>query len=297
LGGVEGAGAGLEWAFIVSRDRVVYAASAPVARQGLARTATTELIQGIFERYRDQSFFILREPIWLSGRATALCRGMAKVAAKRLIELAAPGLRAGSTSGLRAGSTSDLRFEAVEFGKSDPAFADEAGALALWPGARRPATDADFLALAARVAGQAERGPILHRYHRAIGAVIARPEGGVLAWAGNRNAGNKTRHAELNAIQAWVDRAGRAIPPRARVYCTDKPCRMCAGAIWQASEEPSSIEVIYSRADSGALARATALDLGSEERRRASRDERELRAPLLRLAFRSASPNFAHLPE
>lgn len=261
----------LELAWVVSKERVAYAAAAPPAAQGRPRTAATELMQGAFELLRDQSFFVLRQPIMLSGRATPLCRGMAKAAAKRLKENQSP------PPWLSAQASNVIWLSGPA---PDAAWMSEKGALALWPEAYPPAGDADFMRLARRLAEQVERGATLHRYSRPVAALIVDRNGTILSWAVNASAVNKTRHAEINAAQALLARAAKGIPIGARVYSTLKPCRMCAGAIWQAAERPASISVVYAE-DDGVLAQGTVLDQGSDERRRASRCSSELAAALL----------------
>lgn len=263
---------GCEWAWVASKEGVVFAAQAPKPERGVARTATTELIEGVFDSFADLSFFILRRPIFLSGASTPLCRGAVRLAAKRLIDCAETSEAA---SGLNAAT-----FEIRLVTPVRESARQQTDATSLWPETQPPKDDSDFLKLASRLAAQVERGSVLHRYDRPIAALVVSAEGELLSWATNTSAVNKIKHAEFNAVRAL----GRAIPEGARIYTTLKPCRLCAGAIWQACVDPASVKVAYLEDDPGALARGTVLDLGSSERERFSRDTREREAKTLLFA-------------
>lgn len=282
----------LDWAWTIAADGTLYAASAPRALRGRAKTAVTELIDGTFETLRDQSFFVLRRPIWLSGQATPLCRGAVRLAAKRLIPEAGRGgsdenarvRRPGGKPLRSARPVPEIAAIRIVAPSEVPVVAS--AALAAWPERVPPSSDSDFLVLAKRLADQVERGRTLHLYDRPVAAIVASAQGEILSWGLNSNSVRKLRHAEYNAVRALGDASGGPLPRGARVYSTLKPCRLCAGAIWQASEDPASIRVIYAEDDPGALARGTALDVGSEERARASRDPLEVRASILSLGER-----------
>ncbi|KAB2941863.1 MAG: nucleoside deaminase [Hyphomicrobium sp.] len=66
-----------------------------------------------------------------------------------------------------------------------------------------------------------------------IGAVIAGPEGALLAAAGNRTRelNDPTAHAELLAIRAACARLGSERLTGCDLYVTLEPCPMCAAAI------------------------------------------------------------------
>lgn len=260
---------GCEWAWVASKEGVVFAAQAPQPERGVARTATTELIEGVFDSFADLSFFILRRRIFVSGASTPLCRGAVRLAAKRLVDCAE---MSEADSGLDAASV-EIRVVAP----SRESTRTRTEAFSLWPEAQPPQRDFDFLKLASRLAAQVDRGSVLHRYDRPIAALVVSAEGELLSWATNTNAVNKIKHAEFNAVRAL----GRPLPEGARVYTTLKPCRLCAGAIWQASADPASVRVAYLEDDPGALARGTVLDVGSNERDRGSRDAREREAKML----------------
>ena len=66
-----------------------------------------------------------------------------------------------------------------------------------------------------------------------IGAVVAGPDGAVLAAAGNRTRelSDPTAHAELLAIRAACARLGSERLTGCDLYVTLEPCPMCAAAI------------------------------------------------------------------
>jgi cytidine deaminase len=66
-----------------------------------------------------------------------------------------------------------------------------------------------------------------------VGAVIAAPDGLILARAGNRTRelNDPTAHAEMLAIRAACDRLGQERLTGHVLYVTLEPCAMCAGAI------------------------------------------------------------------
>jgi tRNA(Arg) A34 adenosine deaminase TadA len=79
----------------------------------------------------------------------------------------------------------------------------------------------------AEAAAAARRGEV------PIGAVIAGPDGAVLAAAGNRTRElyDPTAHAELLAIRAACARLGSERLSGCDLYVTLEPCPMCAAAI------------------------------------------------------------------
>jgi tRNA(adenine34) deaminase len=87
-----------------------------------------------------------------------------------------------------------------------------------------------------------------------VGAVVAAPDGTLVARAGNRTLElqDPTAHAEILAIRAACRAAGTERLTGYALYVTLEPCPMCAGAIAQAR----LARLIYGAADpkSGAVA-------------------------------------------
>ena len=72
------------------------------------------------------------------------------------------------------------------------------------------------------------------RGNRPFGAVIATPDGTVLAEACNTTAedGDCTAHAETAALRIATPKATRELLAQATMYASGEPCVMCAGAIY-----------------------------------------------------------------
>jgi len=72
------------------------------------------------------------------------------------------------------------------------------------------------------------------RGNRPFGAVIALPDGTVIAEACNTTAenGDCTAHAETEALRIASPKASRDVLAQATMYASGEPCVMCAGAIY-----------------------------------------------------------------
>lgn len=75
------------------------------------------------------------------------------------------------------------------------------------------------------------------RGNRPFGAVIATPDGEVLAeaYCNTAETGDCTGHAETNAVRLASPRHGRERLAEATIYSSGEPCVMCAGAIFWAN--------------------------------------------------------------
>lgn len=245
---------GGSWAFLL-RDGCSLYASAP-ADFAAYDSPVIRLVRGVHETYPEQARAIVRARIFANHELGASCRGIVKVSAKRVSRLPA------SSDGSQwTGATEQVRSPALEGYEAhtghDLVSAAEARALAV--------------ALAASV--HRSSGPRWESA-RPVGSVLVSSQGALLASAWNTNARNCTLHSEANLIRGW----GRPLPEGALIYTTLKPCRMCAGLIWDATQDRARVLVEYLEDDPGRSAQGTVLDLGSEERRRASRDHKDLTA-------------------
>ncbi len=212
-----------------------------------ATSAVVQLIQGIHEFHPTRWRHLLRKRIFATA-ANEMCQGMVKVAAKRLT---CP------VSSRDHGIS--LGWEMIEIQRLTPPL------LTQLPLSDFPArSDADFLRLARRLASDAAGS---------VAALLVSPENTILSWAVNRRDPdqNQARHAEVRMIQDYWLRTGRPIPRYARIYTTLKPCKMCAGMIWETAEDVSAIEVVFREMDEGRYARHTVLDPETHARRRACR--------------------------
>ena len=90
----------------------------------------------------------------------------------------------------------------------------------------------------------------------------------ILGMSLNTQSVNRTLHAEVNLIQNYFQRTKTALPAHCKIFTTLKPCRMCAGMIWESASSPGSLKVFYSKDDPGAHATQTVLASHSEDRKR-----------------------------
>ncbi len=224
---------------------------ARLERASPCESAVTRLIQGIYDREPGSARGILRHRILATAaQPSEMCWGMVKLAAKRM--------KCGvSESALAPGR------ELIELGP-----------VALAPGICGEAiariAGESPMALARRLAASIRLKGSRWASDRPIAAVLESAEGAILGWAVNSSASNKTLHAEVNLIQSYCRKHGK-LPRGSRIHVTLKSCKMCAGMIWSAAEDPLSIRVFFDQDDPGPKARRTVLNPGSFERVRAAK--------------------------
>jgi tRNA(Arg) A34 adenosine deaminase TadA len=90
-----------------------------------------------------------------------------------------------------------------------------------------------------------------------IAAVLVGPDGKLLSWGVNTNAGNVTRHGETNCLQTFFAQAEQDVPEGSTLYTTLRSCEMCAGMLATVAR---NLRVIYGGRDPGVG--VTALQLG-----------------------------------
>ncbi|MGZ3697711.1 MAG: Bd3614 family nucleic acid deaminase [Bdellovibrionota bacterium] len=238
LGALRTSGQVGELAFLRTPEAVFFARGE--VRAHCPETPVTRLIQGVYGRDAKMARKILRNRIATSYRLTPACRGMIRVAAKSVAEEIPP-----------------------ERGAFLPAVA----LLELEPRQEHPqwnlpeTRNQDWLGLVNRLAEELPRRSSL-RYlsDRPVAAILVSGEQELLFGASNSNASDRTRHAEVNLVQGWWNKTGRALPRGATIYVSLKPCRMCAGMILHCCEDLTNFRVIYAEEDLGPMAQATALD-------------------------------------
>lgn len=248
----------LDLAF-VEYNGVVYYAFYP-CQDAAPSSAVVKLLQGLFDRFVDQSFFILRQRIYTTSSLTEMCSGMIKVVAKRASQGIVP-----SDHNLDL----DLRFCAIGSDKEvfpsvnllNSENAVPISDVQIWIDEAKPKTEIDFLKLASHLAKRVPRGDILHDHDRDIAALLVDKNQRLLSYGINSNSKNKTLHAEVNLIQRFFRSQKMKIPEGAVLYSTHKPCKMCAGMIYYWSEKPNSVQVCYSIEEKGTLSRQTVLDI------------------------------------
>ena len=68
--------------------------------------------------------------------------------------------------------------------------------------------------------------------HHPFAAIVAGPDGTVIAEAMNDSASERTAHAEMNALRAASRLHGPAELAGATLYSNAEPCAMCAGGVY-----------------------------------------------------------------
>ncbi len=229
---------GMQLAFVEYQGKVYYAYHAYDAEA--PTSAIVKLLQGLFHRFVDKSFFILRNRIYSTGPATEMCKGMVKVVAKRISDNVIP-----------LDSAVELSFEWIEID-----FQSERLPMVMphWP------TKSTWLEKAWQFADLNPRGEVLHDYDRRIAALLVDRSGKILAASLNSNSKNKTLHAEVNLVQNYFLQTERKIPDGAKIFSTHKPCKMCAGMIYHWSIERKKPFVFYDIEESSRLSSHTILD-------------------------------------
>lgn len=107
------------------------------------------------------------------------------------------------------------------------------------------ARDRDFLA---QVIALSQRSRALGRHPFA--AMVVGADGKVIAAEMNASSGDRTAHAEMNALRRASELAGPAALAGATLYSSAEPCAMCAGGAYWAGVS----RVVYALAESSLLA-------------------------------------------
>lgn len=249
-------------AFLLQRDTIYFAQGADELR-----SAATVLVQGVYASLPRDAHFILRNTILATREPGAFALGMVRVAARRIRTVVPSGQSPGAPAGLELREVSFAPPGLASVGSSVAGVAPRGGSHEEWLRFAR-----------SLVAAPSAELP-LHARDRRVGAALVGPDGELLAASANTNGANRTLHAELNALLGlWLGARAR-LPRGARLYATLRPCKMCAGLLWELSEEPGTVAVYFAEDDPGTGARNTVLCPGSEMRARFARTAAQRAAP------------------
>lgn len=231
-------------AFLVSKNTLYY--SYFPKETWAPSSAVVKLLQGIFDQYIDQSFFILRERIFTTGVLTEMCKGMVKVVGKR------------ATGEVRPCAGATREFEVICIGGKELVYPSRQknGLSTLDIQFDMSLAVGDLLKV---LTDKVPRGDVLHDFDREIAAVLL-AEGKILNFAFNSNSRNKTLHAEVNLLQQYYKITQQKIPPGVQLISTNKPCKMCAGMIHRCFERLNEDSVLYIIPETGRLSSFTVLD-------------------------------------
>lgn len=247
-------------------------------------SAVTRLIQGIYQTYPDQARKICRSRIYTTQPSlTPFCRGMIHVAAKRvtLLEPGAPhpDLLSARLQDLTHWNSGTVTLASQELEQTLHTYLSQTPS--------PPKSLDNWAQLTHRLVSELPRNSIRHQSNRPIVALLLGQTAGhtelsLLAAAQNENAKNRTLHAEVNLIQNWYRNTGRAIPEGSVILTSLKPCRMCAGLIWQTAQNRRQLKVIYLENDPGPNAQNTALEPHTFDRKMAATQPEELELEILK---------------
>lgn len=233
-------------AFLFAYGKIYYSFHAQ--NSTLPLTAITKLIQGISEKYKENSHFILRNKIYTSAPPTNICLSMIKVAAKRFVNLvpAEPFIFIDPP----------YVFEEIEHTIT---FESNNSILQLL-NETKLSSDTDCMQLALALKEKVNITESLALSDRKISAILVDAHFNLLAYGLNSNSKSRARHAEIDLIYHFYKKYQKKLPIQSKIFVTLKPCIMCANIIANFTEDINKIKVFYYENDQGKLARKTVLD-------------------------------------
>ncbi len=244
---------GFELAFVRHREAVYYTRFPQNAKA--PSSAVIKLLQNIFEIKMDLSFFILRNKIYTTSEFSYQDHGMVKVLAKKVHF----GLQA-----VHLPEANDVlhHFHFVSVAADEEIICSSRFRSELIP--RDPSMiygEEQIENELVKLTLSQARGSVLHDYDRPIAAVLVNPQGQPEWWCVNSSSKNKSLHAEVNLIQGVYESQKGKIPQGFSIYVTHKPCKMCAGMIFDACEDSAKIQLRYLNNVTGCRSRWTVLDV------------------------------------
>lgn len=304
-------------ALILFGDRIFYSQD-PLIKQA-PHTPVTRLIQGIYQKHPEDALRILRNPIWVNYEATVLCRAMTQVAAKRLrfrsdlnLDQIADGINGGIIDGINSGINGgfiDGSHNGSTDGPKDPLPALPRNSSFPRAGTVARNEPLEKIPIAYTVESPLESGQLdpremwtwfedralqtdsmepqesssrpLYEKHRPVKALLFDDEGRLLSWAQNKNAREKTNHAEVLALQAYYEKWQEGFHSPTLLVTSLQCCKMCAAIYWQMHQKPiENLKSYYTRRELGPLAKDTLLTVASNSRRTLKLGTEALMKPL-----------------
>jgi deoxycytidylate deaminase len=252
---------GQKWAFILY-GREVYYTVFQDSEISYAMSPVICLLQQIFDSKQDHSFFILRKAIVTNYHPREGEWGMVKVVAKRVQQyLPAHGLSSQEVckeQGKVFGIEGSLEINSLAWFRQVPGPLVSLSELHQQP---HELFGLDPKSALRHLVQLIPRGSVLHDFDRPIAALLVDSKGQVLEFGVNSNHINKTLHAEVNLLQRYYEKYRCQLPVGSKIYVTHKPCKMCAGMIWQALPENFEKPVVtYFEDVPGSLSAQTILD-------------------------------------
>lgn len=234
------------FAWVEHENKLFYAIVS--AKDQWPLTPVTQLIQYLFDKYVDHSFFILRKRLFSTETLTPFCQSMVKVTAKRVT-----GDIKAEDHGIDLQSSLELVVDKNEgLIRSNHRSLEKFDLIKSIDLQSAPRILRDCLE-------KIPRGEILHDYNRAIVAILADQQGRIISAVGNNNYKNKTLHAEICLMQDYITQHEKPVPPGSIIYSSLKPCKMCSDAILRYCKS-TQVQVYFLKDDPGPLAKQTSLE-------------------------------------
>lgn len=208
-------------------------------------SAPALLIQQIYEKYPKMARKILRNRIYTNVPLSESLRGIVKVAAKRITTNTPP-----------ESPVLQIPNDAIHLGELAPLKKFQIPTLS------KAQNDVHaWMQVAFSLISDPSHEKLYLR-DRPVAALLLSHDDRLLGAAVNTNASNRTQHAEMNLLRDHYEKTGKPLPRGAKVLTTLKPCKMCAGMIYDFMEP--DVRVIFAHDDPGPNARMTALDCYSQ---------------------------------
>ncbi|PWU22075.1 MAG: hypothetical protein C5B49_01590 [Bdellovibrio sp.] len=226
-----------DWAWVTYRG-TIYFAGCPTDRPlNSPSSATVKLLQGIFDRFQDQSFFILRQRLFLNHQPSAMDLGMIRLVAKRWTNIGF------SKENNEMNEPQDIT-SWQEFGKRDELFVEsKLPRIRFTSSVDHIGSLEEASQALVELESQIPSAPARHQQARRIAAILTDHKGQVLSRSVQRAWLNKTLHAEVELMQNYFRQHGTGLPPHSTIYVSEQPCRMCAAMIEQMKPQGQSMQV------------------------------------------------------
>ncbi len=222
------------------------------------RSSVVTLIQNIFEKYKDQSFFILRNRIYTTDQFHDADLGIIKILAKKGTDQLHMHFE---TSSIDDKNKYDIKYEFnlnnYQFNFIEPnsiihytSFLESNNShllhiilskkIKLFSKNSHLLFQNYLFSLLSTTALINKRGSKLHMFHRSIAAIMLDKNNCLISYGINSNAINKSLHAEI----IMIDQGIRNINfnkncfdlSKINLYLTHQPCRMCSSYIYKFTE-------------------------------------------------------------
>ncbi|KAB8028115.1 Bd3614 family nucleic acid deaminase [Fluviispira multicolorata] len=252
-----------DFAFIIYNETIYYAKYSLFPKK--PHSAITVLIQGIYNQYPDTSLKILRNKIYTNYCPTEMCRGMLKVAAKRM-------------SFLKVIHNQNIliQYPKIEVNYNNLGQSLEKEIIDIHTHfTLHNKNNIDFMKISDCLSKQIKIENEKYESSRQVASILVDANGNIISVGLNENSRNKTMHAEVNMIQKYYSVFNKPLPKGSSIFTTLKPCKMCAGMIWNCAENIFELNLYYLHKDNGSMAKSTVLNCSSTERLRAAKTENE----------------------